>query len=419
VRRHIEESRLQKGDQVMLAYYETPDGKRVAAWVRRGQSPRPYLDDITVRVNSEPIDLRPGDKVTHQFLLYHGPVKTRLLGQFSGEEAVDRALVDRYTDKLHLNTLTDYGSVGFFRSIGWSSLLIWTTKLMHGLLYLLSFLVFGNYGLTIILLTVLVRGLMFPISRKQALWSMKMQELTPEMKKIQEKYKNDPKQRFEATRELQRKHNVNPMSGCLPMLMQLPIFLGLYYALQESIHFRLTGFLWIDNLAAPDMLAWWSESIPIISSPDNQGGVPHGLLDGLLGMFYLGPYFNILPLFAVALMIVQQKLMTPPPTDEQQALQQKTMRIMMMVMGVLFYKVASGLCIYFIASSLWGVAERKLLPKKKTTEPIVPASPNGKAPAKPKAKIQAKPSGNGAAKDGLWKRLKNWWADVLEQARKK
>src|SRR5262249_53158507 len=152
-----------------------------------------------------------------------------------------------------------------------------------------------SYGISIILLTVIVRGAMFPISRKQALFSIRMQELAPELKKIGEKYANDPQGKTQATMELYRKHNIHPLGRCLPMLMQLPIFLGLYFALQESIHFRLAPFLWIENLAAPDMLIWWGEHIPWISDPDNQGG-----------MLYLGPYFNLLPVLAVSLMVVQQ-----------------------------------------------------------------------------------------------------------------
>ncbi len=419
VKRHLEEAGLKKNDPVMVAWYETSAGQRVASWVRRGQGPRPFLDDITVRVNSEPIALAPGDKVSHQFLLYNGPVKVRLLDQFSGDKAVPEALVDRYAETLHLRSMTDYGSIGFFRSIGWSTILIWTTSRMHELLWYLHYVVFGSYGLSIILLTVVVRGLMFPISRKAALYSMRMQELAPEMKKLQEQYKNDPQKKGQAVMELYRKHNVHPLGACLPMLLQLPIFLGLYYALQESIHFRLASFLWVDNLAAPDMLAWWTENIPVISSPDNQSGVPRtGLFDSLAGFFYLGPYFNLLPLFAVTLMFIQQKLMAPPPTDEQQAMTQKTMQIMMIVMGVVFYRVASGLCIYFIASSLWGVAERKLLPKKKKPGEIGrPAPlPNGKAGGggRGKPKPSAKPD-----KDGLVQRVKDWWAKVLEEARKK
>src|SRR5207245_10911769 len=137
----------------------------------------------------------------------------------------------------------------------------------------------------------------------------------------------------------------------------LPIFLGLYYCLQESIHFRLASFLWIENLAAPDMLIWWGEHIPWISDPDSQGGI-----------LYLGPYLNLLPIFAVSLMILQQKYMTPPATDEQQAMTQKMMKYMMVFFGIMFYKVAAVLCIYFTASSLWVLAEKKLLPKQQSAK---------------------------------------------------
>jgi YidC/Oxa1 family membrane protein insertase len=309
--------------------------------------------------------------------------------------------VDRYTDTLHLNTLTDYPSPGaisrFFHSIGWTKLLIWTTSLMHILLHWLSF---AGYGLSIVLLTVVVRSAMFPISKKQALFSIRMQELAPELKKINEKYKNDPQGKTQATMDLYRKHKIHPLGGCLPLLLQMPIFLGLYYALQESIHFRLAPFLWIPNLAAPDMLLWWSESIPWISDPDSQGGI-----------LYLGPFFNVLPILAVGFMFFQQKLMMPPPTDEQQAMQQKTMQFMMIFMGILFYKVAAGLSIYFIATSAWGLAERKLLPKKKTDAP--PPTTSGKAPP-PKGKAKPEPNGDGAVA-----KVKSWWAKILEEAKKK
>src|SRR5262249_45046034 len=162
------------------------------------------------------------------------------------------------------------------------------------------------------------RGLMFPITRKSVLTSIKMQALAPEMKKLKEKYKDDRQAQSQATMELFRRHNVNPLGGCLPLLLQMPVFLGLYFALQESIRLRLASFLWIENLAATDMLWRWGENTPWISDPDNQGG-----------LLYLGPYFNILPIFAVILMSVQQKLMTPPAMDEQQEFQPKMMTYMM------------------------------------------------------------------------------------------
>lgn len=400
-----------KGAPLVISFYKTSDGRLVANWVREGQTPRSYFDDITVRVNSEEIKLRPSEKALHKFLLYHGPVKTRLLGQFAGEKAVEPDLVKRYTTTLHLNTLTDYRSPGPFgaisQAIRFTDLLILVTNLMHTLLHWLYSLV-GNYGLAIILLTVIVRGLMFPISRKQALFAQKMQELAPELKKLQAKYKGDARARTEATMEFYRKHKINPLGSCLPLLLQMPIFLGLYFALQESIHFRLAGFLWIDNLAAPDMFVYWSQSIPFISDPDNLGG---------LG--YLGPFFNVLPIAAVALMLVQQKMMTAPPQDEQQASQQRMLKWMMILFGFLFYKVAAGLCIYFIASSLWGVAERKLLPKKAPAQ--AGPGPDGQ-PAKPgpgpKGK-GGKPEPKPDEPSGPLARVKQWWADVLKKAQKK
>ena len=318
-----------------------------------------WHDDITVRVTTEPLEFKKaGDEVVHKYLLYNGPVKPSLLGM-PGHESVSPALIERYVDKLKLNTLTDYQSPGFFGSfsstIYLTDLIILCTNMMHWVLSQLNRLI-PNYGVCIICLTVLVRGLMFPVSRKQALMSMKMQELAPEMKKIQEKFKGDRQATGVATMELYRKHGVNPFGTCWFILLQMPIFMGLYFCLQESIYFRLAGAwpTWIHNLAAPDMLFEWGQSIPWLSRPQDYGG-----------FLYLGPYLNLLPIIAVVLMIGQQKMMTPPPQDEQQAMQQKVMKYMMAFFGLMFYKVAAGLCLYFIAGSIWGFTERKLLPKKK------------------------------------------------------
>jgi YidC/Oxa1 family membrane protein insertase len=214
------------------------------------------------------------------------------------------------------------------------------------------------------------------------------------------------------------------LGSCWMVFLQMPIFMGLYYALQESIFFRLQPFLWMPNLAAPDMLIYWGEKIPLISNPDHQGIVLCGLFPNLL---YLGPFFNILPILAVALMIVQQKLTMPPPTDEQTAMQAKTMKYMMIFMGFMFYKVAAGLCMYFIASSLWGVAERKLI-KKKSGAPVSPgpamASASSRRGAAPPVRSNAGQRSRSARTadtngDGFLARLREWWADILKQASKK
>jgi YidC/Oxa1 family membrane protein insertase len=430
VRERLEQEQLEKAREVRVVVngYRSFDGRLIATDIRKGESLRPFAEDITVRAMSE-VKLDPGKKAVHQFMLYNGPVKVRLLSQFSGDQAVDPSLVTRYADDLHLSTLTDYRSAGpfgwFAQKIFWTDLLIWCTNLMHRLLFVLNFVVSlvlprsWGFGVSIVLLTVLVRGLMFPISRRQAYLSIKMQELAPEVKKVSEKYKGDQRARNEAVMELYRRHHVNPMGGCLPLFLQMPVFLGLYYALQESIHFRLAPFLWIQNLAAPDMLFRWGE-IPIIGNPDNLGAI-----------YYLGPFFNLLPVIAVGFMIVQQKMLTPPPQDEQQAFQQKLMKYMMIFFGVMFYKVAAGLCLYFIVSSLWGVTERKLLPKKPTLAPAGGAPPPKKADSRRPVSsgVSSSPAARARAKggrkektvtvDGPMQRIKDWWAELLKQARKK
>jgi YidC/Oxa1 family membrane protein insertase len=423
-----------------------------------------FLNDITVRVSTEPIDLKPGIEVVHKYLLYNGPVKAMLLGQLSGDAAVPPEVVDRYLDRLHLNTLTDYHSPGpfgtFASSIYWTQIIIKCTNIMHEVLHWL-YKVIPNYGICIIVLTILVRAMMFPVSRKQAMTSLRMQELAPELKKLQEKHKDDKQALGMAQMELYRKHNVNPFGSCWFILLQMPIFMGLYYCLQESIHFRLAPFwpTWIINLAAPDMMIDWGSRIPFISDPASYGNI-----------FYLGPFFNLLPVIAVTLMILQQKYTMPPPTDEQQEMQQKMMKYMMIFFGLMFYKVAAGLCIYFISSSVWGFAERRLLPKKKSlvvgetsadnllqrmlkrgengtepsagssaevaTNPTSRAVTNGPYEARgggKRKKGRRRPDGarGGSAGDrlgaegerGWWQerkeRLSAWWQELLRQAEKK
>jgi YidC/Oxa1 family membrane protein insertase len=99
---------------------------------------------------------------------------------------------------------------------------------------------------------------------------------------------------------------------------------------------------------------------------------------------WLGPYFNLLPLFTVALFILQQKMFTPPATDDQTRMQQQMMTYMTVFMGIMFYKVPAGLCLYFITSSLWSVIERKLIHKPKPGEvsAATTAKPETAAPAK-------------------------------------
>jgi len=309
------------------------------------------LTNTSCRLVSQVYRLAPGgkrdDTLAHRFVVFAGPKKPDVLAQYDG-----------------LHELIYYGWFGAI------------ARPMSGILHFFYGMV-RNYGLAILMLTVLVRGCMFPLSRKQALGAQKMQELQPEIKRIQERYKNDMEGRTKAQQELFRKHNYNPFSGCLVLFVQLPIFVALYRSLMVDIELRQApllsqGIRWCSNLAAPDMLFDWSGFIPAF----------------LLG--WLGPYFNLLPILTVVLFIVQQKMFMPPAVDEKAAQQQKMMQYMMVFIGVMFFKVASGLCIYFIASSLWGLAERKLLPK--TSSASSDAQPGSRAEAKARDKPRPKPA---------------------------
>jgi YidC/Oxa1 family membrane protein insertase len=319
--------------------------------------------NVSYQLYSDAINVEPDSPYRQEFVLFVGPKEPGLLAQYG---------------------LSDWIYYGWFGAV---------SKLLSAILHFFHDTLVGNYAIAIVMLTVLVRGCMFPLSRKAAKNAAMMQELAPEMKKIAEKYKNNMEARGKAQQELFRRHNYNPFSGCWMMFLQLPVFIGLYRCLAVDIRLRQAPLIsmldWSSNLAGPDKLFYW------------KGGFLTFLTDE---SGWLGPYFNVLPIFTIALFLVHQKLFTPPATDEQTALQLKMMKIMTIFMGVLFYKVPAGLCIYFIASSVWGIAERKLLPKPKasTSEPPVgpkPVAPPREPGKKPFAFLREafKTGGNGSS----------------------
>ena len=290
---------------------------------------RKPLSNTSFRVISKPTTIAPGQVISQKFDLFAGPKRPNLLKQYA---------------------LDDLIYYGWFGSVMWLMTTILT--FFYG--------IFHNYGVAIICLTVVVRLCMFPLSRAQAKNMQLMQQMQPEMKRITDKYKTDMEGRNKAVEELYRKHGTNQfaqMAGCLVMFLQLPIFLGLYRSLQTNVDLRDAPLIsesvrWCSNLAAPDMLFDWSRFMP------------DWFNSGMGSVFALGPYFNILPFVTFGLFILQQKFTMPPPADENAAAMQKSMNIMMVVMAFAFYRVAAGLCLYFIATTLWGLAERQLLPKK-------------------------------------------------------
>lgn len=277
--------------------------------------------EVTFRLSSVDIPLEPGAAVTNSFRIYAGPKAEAILPAEARE-------------------VVQHGRLG------------WLSRPMLSILNVFYALT-GSYGLAIIGLTIVVRACMLPLSLKQAKSAAVMQEvqkkIAPEMEIIKKTYANDQQKQSQAIMELYRKYNFNPFSmlgGCFLVFLQLPIFMALYSALNLAVDLRNAPFLWAANLAAPDSLFQFPFRIP------------------LLGWTEL----NVLPFITVGLFLVQQQMFMPPPTSEEQAMQYKMMNFMTVFMGIMFYRVPAGLCVYFIASSIWGLVERKMLPKPKITE---------------------------------------------------
>jgi len=235
------------------------------------------------------------------------------------------------TQGMEQTEVMEFKSVGFWKFM---NPIMYPIKkaLLWGLIH---FAPFGNYGIAILILTVLIRVIFWPLTHKGTESMKKMQALQPLMKEIKEKYKDNPQRQQQETMALYKEHKVNPMGGCLPMFIQIPVFIALFAVLRSAIELRYSSFLWISDLSEPENL--FAGMIPIVGS------------------------LNILPLLMSATMMWQQKL-TPTAGDAQQ---QKMMAIMMPVMMLFFfYKMPSGLVLYWTTSQVLMIAQM-LIKKKK------------------------------------------------------
>jgi YidC/Oxa1 family membrane protein insertase len=309
--------------------------------------PRTYTN-VTCRLSRKPVDLAPGKSQRDSYDIFVGPKYPDLLAQYKAANDPAYSLKD-----IIYYGMTPFGDV--------ARVMLIVLHFFHGIV--------ANFGLAIIMLTVCVRGAIFPISYRQAKSMARMQALKPEIDRITEKYKTDMQKRSQATQELYRKNGINPLGGCLPMFLQLPIFIGLYRSIMIDAQLRQSPLFgnwtrWCSDLTAPDMLYNWSWFMP-------------DMVNNGVGIFGLGPYFNVLPLITVSLFFVAQKLSMPPPTNEQAAMQQRMMKYMNVFILLIFYRSASGLCLYFIVSSLWGIGERKLLARNQAAANGAPPSFTG------------------------------------------
>ncbi|MEN8243316.1 MAG: membrane protein insertase YidC [Thermodesulfobacteriota bacterium] len=253
----------------------------------------------------------PGESVSYGYKVYFGPKSMQLL-----------------------NTLGyDLGKAvqfGMFSII--AKPLLWFMNFIYS--------VIPNYGIAIILLTIVTKIVLWPLGNKSYKSMSEMKKIQPLMGEVREKYKNDKKQMNQELMALYKTYKINPMGGCLPMVLQIPVFFALYRMLYSAIELRHTPFvLWINDLSAPDRLFEFGFSIPFMQPPY---GIP------------------VLTLVMGATMFLQQK-MSPAPGDPAQA---KMMMLMPVVFTFIFINFSSGLVLYWLVNNVLSIAQQYYIQKK-------------------------------------------------------
>lgn len=231
---------------------------------------------------------------------------------------------------------------------------LWNLLIMEpmlNVLVLLYSLLFNNFVLAIVGLTILVRLIGLPLTQKQIRSMKAMQDLQPEIQKLQKKHAKDREKLSAATMELYREHGVNPMMGCLPMLIQMPIWIGLYQSIYQALGSTPEQFVGLSQRlyhSIPFMHGIATRSIPLNSQ--------FLWLDlGRPDPFY------VLPVLVVATFWLQQKLTAQPAVDPSQAQMNRSMQTMMPIMfGFITLQVASGLAVYWVASGVLQIVQTGL-----------------------------------------------------------
>lgn len=272
------------------------------------------------------LKLEPGAVWERQCYVYAGPKEYRLLVE----------LAAAFGNELDL--LMDYGGFfGFF-----AKLLLLSMNFLHDTLKL-------SYALAIIVITVLIKLLFWPLTQASTRSMKRMQQLQPQMKAIQEKYKDDPAKMNRKLMEFMKEHKVSPMAGCLPILIQLPVFFGFYKMILTAIELRGARFLWAYDLTKPDTLFY---------------------LPGL------GWPVNPLPLIMGATMLWQARL--TPTSPGMDPMQQRLLKYMPLLFLVILYNFSAGLTLYWTVQNLLSIAQMKLTRAQEQAAAAKPASPPNK-----------------------------------------
>ena len=277
------------------------------------------------------VTLAAGQAVEQRINLFAGPKEYRTLASIAG----------RFDNNADL--VMGYG--GFFGGV--AKVLLLAMNWIHDFIRL-------PYGWAIIAITVIIKLIFWPLTAASTRSMKRMQSLQPEMKAIQAKYKDDPLKMNKKTMEFMKAHKVSPLGGCLPMLIQIPVFMGFYRMIQSAIELRGASFLWIGDLAQPDTLF-------VISG---LGQFP------FIGIPGVGLPFNLLPLIMGATQLWQARL--TPPSPGMDPAQQKMMRYMPLMFIVILYNFSAGLALYWTVQNLLTIAQTKLTKTAPAVEIIPP-----------------------------------------------
>ena len=268
-------------------------------------------DEIKISYITPSLNLREGQKATENFTLYFGPRDLYILKSLN--KKLEKAINFGWFDIIAKPLLV---SLRFFN------------KYLH------------NYGLTIILLTIIIKILFWPLTHKSYQSMKEMRKLQPMMAKIREKYKGNKQEMQKQLMSLHKTYKINPMGGCLPMIVQIPVFFALFRVLPNSIELRHAPFiLWIKDLSAPDRLFSFPFQIPYMAPPC---GIP------------------VLTIIMGASMFLQQK-MTPTTGDPAQA---KMMMLLPIVFTFLFINFPSGLVLYWLVNNVLSIAQQYRINKQ-------------------------------------------------------
>jgi YidC/Oxa1 family membrane protein insertase len=265
------------------------------------------------------LTLAPGQAVEREFNLFAGPKEYRTLAR----------LADRFGNNIDL-VMGYSGFFGFFAK----ALLLAMNWLHQSLKF--------SYGWAIVVITLIIKLVFWPLTQASTRSMKRMQALQPQMKAIQEKYKDDPVKMNKKVMEFMKEHKVSPLGGCLPMVLQIPVFFGFYRMIQSAIELRGARFLWVGDLSQPDTLF----VIPGLSF------IP------FIGIPGIGLPFNLLPLIMGVTMFWQARL--TPPSPGMDPTQAKIMRYMPLMFMVFLYNFSAGLTLYWTVQNLLTIAQTKL-----------------------------------------------------------